>query len=335
MSAAVESKLCQPTVRVRFSGQPGDSKLHEIFRFSFGNKQSYKSASATINVPLRVLEDSCQDEIWECDEPVRHGTDNDVLFAESDSLLMLHIHTPVSDASDITAKTAQLYSVLLESASQRGFPDIARTWNYIPQINSGDGDSERYRQFSAGRAQAFERNGYQTDCLPAGTAIGGEDDIPLHITILCTRSANQRIENPRQISAYEYPRQYGPRSPSFSRAVLLDTSQPLLLISGTASILGHKSMHTDQLIRQCEETATNIVTLRDAADSTADLTHSSDAGCLRLYLRHPEDYAEAVESLQSLLSDGCHLIALQGGICRIDLLVEVEAVYRERSHLTD
>lgn len=331
MSAVTENQINSPVLRVRFSGQPGNPGLNELFRFTFNAHTPAAQAVPAVHVPLQVLGGSCQDEIWECDEPVTSGTVDGIDFAESVSLLMLHINVAIVNDSDISGITKDIYSRLLDEASKRGFPDIARTWNFIPDINSGAGDSERYRQFSSGRAEAFETHGYDTAALPAGTAIGGTADTPLHITILCSRGNCKRIENPRQVSAYEYPRQYGPRSPSFSRAVLLDTAEPLLLISGTASILGHKSMHTDQLIRQGEETTTNILTLREAADESAGLTHSSDAGCLRLYLRRAEDFSEAVQSMQGLLSEGCHLIALRGDICRSDLLLEVEAVYREQS----
>jgi hypothetical protein len=58
------------------------------------------------------------------------------------------------------------------------------------------------------------------------------------------------------VSAYDYPRQYGPAAPSFSRAAL--TPDPLLLISGTASIVGHASVHLGDVTAQLEETLANL-----------------------------------------------------------------------------
>ena len=61
------------------------------------------------------------------------------------------------------------------------------------------------------------------------------------------RAAAQRValtgtpvENPRQVSAYRYPREYGPQSPTFARALLPPSPRVPLLLSGTASIDGKR-----------------------------------------------------------------------------------------------
>ena len=79
--------------------------------------------------------------------------------------------------------------------------------------------------------------------LPAGTAVGTMSG-PLKIHFLAARQPGTHVENPRQVSAYEYPRVYGPCSPSFARATLRPSiSGSHLLIAGTASVVGHVSEH--------------------------------------------------------------------------------------------
>src|SRR3546814_12468443 len=59
------------------------------------------------------------------------------------------------------------------------------------------------------------------DLLPAATAIGRCDDARVvQVYWLAARTPGMPVENPRQVSAYRYPRQYGPQQPSFARAML-------------------------------------------------------------------------------------------------------------------
>ena len=51
------------------------------------------------------------------------------------------------------------------------------------------------------------------------------------VYFLAGRTAPVFVENPRQVSAYHYRREYGTHSPSFSRAALLRESRSLTLSS--------------------------------------------------------------------------------------------------------
>src|SRR3546814_12443298 len=86
-------------------------------------------------------------------------------------------------------------------------------------ITFGDGDAERYREFCVGRARGL--GDFDTHALPAATAIGRCDDARVvQVYWLAARTPGMPVENPRQVSAYRYPRQYGPQQPSFARAML-------------------------------------------------------------------------------------------------------------------
>jgi enamine deaminase RidA (YjgF/YER057c/UK114 family) len=137
-----------------------------------------------------------------------------------------------------------------------------------------------------------------------------------------------QIENPRQISAYSYPKQYGPRSPTFSRATLAfqDEAQTLF-ISGTASILGHETAHPASVGLQTRETLVNIRAVIEQAVLKGFAPVDIASGlALKVYVRHAEDFAEVVGIIQEEFGTLSELIVLQADICRVDLLVEIEAV---------
>ena len=62
------------------------------------------------------------------------------------------------------------------------------------------------------------------------------------------------LENPRQLAAWRYPRQYGPRPPTFARAMLAPDAVRLpLMLSGTGAVVGHASLQDDDLQAQLGE----------------------------------------------------------------------------------
>jgi chorismate lyase/3-hydroxybenzoate synthase len=167
-----------------------------------------------------------------------------------------------------------------------------------------------------------------TTDYPAATAIGRRDGSPiLQVYWLAARRAGLPLENPRQLSAYRYPRQYGPAAPSFSRAMLVE--QRLLMISGTASIIGHASHHPGNLQAQIEETLRNLASvMQRAAATSAEIPARLHSGSLlKIYLRDPGsvDVAEAV--LRERLPKGVPYMILAADICREDLLVEIDCIH--------
>jgi enamine deaminase RidA (YjgF/YER057c/UK114 family) len=135
------------------------------------------------------------------------------------------------------------------------------------------------------------------------------------------------VENPRQVSAYLYPAAYGPRSPTFSRAALaLLPGQEVLFVSGTASIVGHRTVHTGDAAAQCRETVANIAAVVAEANQ---ICRSSPFALgelvFRVYLRHAGDFPVIRATLADLLGAGADIVFVQADICRADLLLEVEA----------
>ncbi|HXD04762.1 MAG TPA: Rid family hydrolase [Burkholderiaceae bacterium] len=225
----------------------------------------------------------------------------------------------------------QAYKDVFATLQSTGCTQLLRLWNYLPHINADGGGLERYRQFNVGRQQAFlEANRPAFEGAPAACAIGTREG-PFCVHFLAGRKAPLPIENPRQVSAYNYPRAYGPRAPTFSRAALAHAGEGrvALLISGTASIVGHESVHLGDVRAQTRETLTNLRAVIDAAHERCRAPFALDAMALTVYVRDGRDAHAIREEIEAAI--GAHSSAareavyLEADICRSDLLVEIEA----------
>jgi chorismate lyase/3-hydroxybenzoate synthase len=127
-----------------------------------------------------------------------------------------HAHSALHEA------TTQAYREICETLDAQAYPHLLRVWNYLPDINRDSHGTERYWQFNSARQHALRASGRTlSGNVPAASALGGTSDSPLVVYFLAGRIAPVFVENPRQVSAYHYPRQYGTHSPVFSRATLL------------------------------------------------------------------------------------------------------------------
>lgn len=233
-----------------------------------------------------------------------------------------------AESGDLVADTKRIYAELLGKVRGSAHPNLIRIWNYFPGINHGDEDAERYRQFCVGRAQAVDAA--FNDPPPAATAIGSPGNHGLQVIALCSADPAIALENPRQTPAWQYPRQYGSVSPGFSRGALLHagSDSPILLASGTASIVGHASVHVGDVAEQCRESLRNLRALLDEGQrhSRARFDFS---GCraLRVYVREPAGLGavRAVFEASGIAPD--NIVYLHGEVCRRELAVELEGVF--------
>lgn len=248
------------------------------------------------------------------------------------------LQLPESAAADLEALSQAAYTRLFAALAQAGTPQLLRLWNYLPRINEDQAGLERYRRFNLGRQAAFLQAGRSAfDGAPAACALGcaeaseGAGGGGLTLYFLAGRQPVTPIENPRQVSAYRYPSRYGPAAPTFSRAALADLGGGGvgLFISGTASIVGHETLHLGDVRAQTRETITNLRTVCELASQRAGRPLRVEDLELVVYLRHPADLAAVRDELaQALGADSPALrgaIYLQADVCRADLLVEIEA----------
>ena len=255
-------------------------------------------------------------------EAVRIGdlacrNDGETLFG------VLAAHT--ATAPQIGAATYQAYQTLLRAAAELGFPHLSRVWHYLPDINAEPNGLEVYQAFSIGRREALDEWGQIPDAaLPAACAIGTRHP-GLRVAFLASRTAGTAVSNVRQDEAYRYPPEYGPKSPAFSRAMMMPgPAGRCLHVSGTASIRGHRSLHAGQLEQQVVETLHNLDALLQPLGLRLEDV-GSDA-LLTIYLRHDADLPAAESLVNGALSPDVERLFLQGEICRRSLLVEIEGI---------
>ncbi|HEY5804655.1 MAG TPA: pteridine-dependent deoxygenase [Lysobacter sp.] len=271
-------------------------------------------------------------EVWRGNGPVIRGRDGDVAWAEDGALQFGAIEldeAPGPGISDIEATSERLYARLSAFLRERGYPHLLRVWNYLDGITLGDGDEERYRQFCVGRARGLGT--VDPGTLPAATAIGRVDsERRLQVYWLAARVPGTPLENPRQISAYRYPRQYGPQPPSFARAMLppAEGAMPLLL-SGTAAIVGHESRHADSVVTQLDETLANFDSLLTAARAQRPALPAQFGAHTRLkvYVRQLDEMDAVAAELDARLGPDVPRILLHAAVCRRELRVEIDGVH--------
>lgn len=282
-------------------------------------------AADGFSLPMPALATVC--ECWRGVGRIRGGEIGAARFSADDDFMLAELVLSEKDFGGIGKTTHEAYRRLFDYLPASGYPYLLRVWNYFSAINEGIGDQERYRQFCVGRQLAFERSWLEAD--PAATVIGlPEKTSRLRVLWLASRTPGRMLDNPRQMVPRAYPPEHGPEPPRFSRGALWSgTRGKLLLISGTASVVGHSSRHIGKLDAQLAETRRNLDTLLKVANEAAGTDSRFGAGTvLRAYVRAEQDLADVEQWLHDSFP-GAQYAVLQGDVCRTELLVEIEGVH--------
>jgi chorismate lyase / 3-hydroxybenzoate synthase len=311
--------------------EPPSPRHSLLAAFHFGESHPDAGNPTVISLELDPLEQGSLFESWWYRGNVRSVTIGTARVAICDDYSVALLKADEPKHGDFQALTCRAYEELIRAVRSTPHPEIVKIWNYLGGINHGEDDFERYRQFSVGRAKSFRTAGIRDADAPTGTAIGTSRDRGLTLIALASRRSAGLTENPRQLSAYRYPRQYGPSSPKFSRGGFVASDQHrLFLISGTAAVIGHESAYPYDAALQTDETLNNLGTLCRAVSALdpAGPLLSLDAKCtLRVYLRDPEDFTIVANKLKSAFGgDPPRMAFLHGCICRRELMVEIDGV---------
>ncbi len=308
------------------------SSDHTLALISFGTSLPSLSRSVncpTLSIDLPQIIEPARVEVWTSDQPVRMIQHDQVCAAMNTHVAVAFLSAEETAGMALETTTYQAYRRLLSTLSELGYPHLWRVWNYFPAINDPGNGLERYQQFCMGRhlALAEALRDFPTS-LPAGTAVGTGSG-PLQVYAVAGAYPAQHLGNPRQVHAYDYPKTYGPLSPSFSRATIAQidgTAQ--LFLSGTASVVGHASQHIGSVQAQTQEIIQNIRTLLHHATDTIDTGSFLDhrRAHYKVYVRHKSDVEPIRQVIEDTLLPKTQPLFLQGDVCREELLVEIEAV---------
>ena len=301
----------------------GDDRVLAVFGFG-AQAPAAHADPRYLRVNLEPADVAAPFEVWRVSGTVRARRDGGIAQSFDGDYAFGAIEVDEAAHGGIENAAAVAYRKLLAAVAASEMPHVLRIWNYIDAINLGEGDDERYRRFFVGRAAGLE-HGF-VDAYPAATGIGVRDGRRvLQVYWLAAREAGVGFENPRQVSAWRYPRQYGIKAPTFARATRAPTQNPQVYISGTAAIVGHASHHHDDLEAQIAETLSNIDSVLAAAQIAPD-DRLGDGVVLKVYVRRAEDAERAGALLREKLPERASMLLLYGDICRSELLVEIDGI---------
>jgi chorismate lyase/3-hydroxybenzoate synthase len=309
----------RPSPTVTYSDLPaGGLPPGTLAAFGFGAQATAPGDDPRwLRVALEPLAEALP-ELWTIEGEVTYGREGDLSWSRGGGWLYAAVECDEADHGGPEGAAKHAYELLSAFVAQAPEHHVQRIWNYLGEINAGAGDDERYKQFCTGRIAGMGEVFAQG--FPAASAIGHHADQGLlQVYLLATDREGTRVENPRQVSAWQYPRQYGRTPPSFARATLLPADD-VLAISGTAAVVGHASAHTGDLSAQLAETRRNL----DALLANGGLPEGFDARApLKAYVRHPDD-AAVVQAFAQAHWPQAPLVLLHGDICREELLVEID-----------
>ena len=286
-----------------------------------------------ICAPLLGAERTAVQETWRLAGPCVQGASEGIAWRRAGDILFGVIDldeaefAALADHLPLQAASEAAYHRIFRLLDTQKLPHLWRIWNYMADINAVTHGLERYRQFNIGRQDAFiAHHRSATGNVPAACALGLAGG-PLSIAFLAGATPAVPLENPRQVSACEYPAEYGPRTPLFSRAALVHPpGQEILFVSGTASIVGYQTVHPDDVAGQCHEAMANIAAVVAEANRAArSRPFALGELVYRVYVRHAADFPVIRDTLAPQLG-GADVLYVQADICRADLLLEIEAM---------
>jgi len=218
--------------------------------------------------------------------------------------------------------------------------DIVRQWNYIGHITGVTGGIQHYQTFNDARADFYGDSNWKTNGYPAATGIGmSANRLIVSFIAMCPFDDQvhiQPLNNSLQTPAHAYSgkvlicsndnEQHA--TPKFERAkIIRNESFGICFISGTAAIRGEQSMNSMDAALQTRQTLENIQYLI----SDKNLQENGISGkvstpsLLRVYVKYRKDM-EAVITEVGKVWPQIPAVYLEAGICREELLVEIEGV---------
>jgi len=306
-----------------------ESSTHPMAVVTFGSALPGEFPCPVIALNLPQIDGPPTAEVWTGDKPVQLHTDPDCSIAMNGTFLIGSMTLNEDADRSMDAAAYEAYKAMLHRLHTLGYPYLWRIWNYFPHINDDQDGLERYQRFCLGRHHALtEVLADFPSSLPAATAVGTKSG-PLQIMFLAGTQPATHLSNPRQLNAYDYPQDYGPRSPSFARATLTRSEKECrLYLSGTASVVGHASRHAGLPRAQTEETIRNLQAVCEQAQHTAgfDLTGTQRQALYKVYVRDSASLSEIQEAIMHSPLAQEHVLFLQSDLCRKELLVEIEGL---------
>lgn len=234
------------------------------------------------------------------------------------------LKAPAARSHDAFAKMAGILR-----AEGLDFGHVVRQWAYLDGMLDVVGDCPKghqgYQAFNDVRAVAYAASDFPAG-YPAATGIGqAAGGVVLDFVALDAPGATiEALSNPRQTDAHRYSaRQLVGESiatlpskspPMFERAKrIVRGDEEIVLVSGTAAIVGERSVARGDVAAQTRTTIDNI----------AALVGEQRLSRLRAYVKHRDD----IPAVRAICTDAfgpIPAVYVEADVCRAELLVELE-----------
>ncbi|MCF6332665.1 MAG: hypothetical protein L3J11_05215 [Draconibacterium sp.] len=266
---------------------------------------------------------------------ISNGNNAATLFKRGNTeILVGNVQSNTKQGCEKNTKNA--FSELTGFIKIAQFPlnSIVRQWNYLENILGFDGEKQRYQEFNNIRSEvygnAFEDTGY-----PAATGIGmNRGGIILEfVAVKSGEVKTAPVDNPKQIAAHNYSKKVliGEEcvlktTPKFERARYFEMlGKKLIFISGTASIVGEKTVGVENPMEQTKVTINNIQRLysKDVLGKISNEPLIAKYGHARVYIKRRNDFP-SIRKVFTLYFGNLSVVYILADICRNDLLVEIE-----------
>jgi chorismate lyase / 3-hydroxybenzoate synthase len=305
-----------------------ENRAHVLSVIGFGRRMPLPTMACAplwVDIPVLGAVDNSF-EVWFSDATVSKCEHLGICGTTDGRVLFGYLSLEQREGDTLEMLAEQAYMRIFEFIDHFGYQNLLRVWHYFPQINEDENGLERYRGFNVGRHAAFAANGRSIgeENVPAASALGSNSG-SLTIYFMAGKQHGKAVENPRQVSALQYPQTFGPRSPIFVRAMSATLGgQYCFFISGTASIIGYETVHQGDSEKQSVETLRNIQAL---LQQIPNYDPAQGRMLLKVYLRRAGDLDMVRAKVEAEFGPACKAVYLHSNICRSDLLLEIEGAY--------
>lgn len=266
---------------------------------------------------------------------ISEGNNAAILFSrENTKILIGNVQANLHQGCKKNAESTFTDLKVIFNSVQFPVNSIVRQWNYLEDILGFDGEDQHYQEFNNVRSEfygeSFEEKGY-----PAATGIGMNQGglIIEFVAVKSDEVITFPVDNPGQVAAHHYSKKVliGDEcviktTPKFERARYLESfGKQLIFISGTASILGEKTVGVGNPAKQTEVTINNIRRLYsdEILETISKTTLNPKYGHARVYVKNREDFPDIKKVIKTHFGN-LAVVYILADICRTNLLVEIE-----------
>ena len=234
-------------------------------------------------------------------------------------------------SSDVFGKLQQI----LQACSMTP-ENIIRQWNYIGHITGIEHNSQNYQEFNNERARFYSTSGW-VNGYPAATGISMDIRAVIVSAIAVKYHDNSTVfplNNSLQLAAHCYTESVLGESarketPKFERAkLILSGKSASCFISGTAAILGEKSLNKYDVENQTLQTIElirHLISAENLKENGIDFSGKLKIVHLRVYVKLATDFDKVRRVLEAEWP-GVLAFYVCAGVCREELLVEIEGL---------